>query len=79
MAEAADPLVLGLLLAALVDSADLYFRMIRRRGERRGIALTSTRPAGRQLKILCVGTLQSRSGVTSVPKPTYARKPRTVS
>ena len=31
----ADPLVLGLTLAALVDAADLYFHLIRRRARRR--------------------------------------------
>ena len=31
----ADPLALGLILAALVDAADLYFHVIRRRARRR--------------------------------------------
>ena len=56
MADAADPLVLGLLLAALVDSADLHFRMIRRRAWQRRLAneendARSYRVPGRRYRI----------------------------
>jgi len=68
MADAADPLVLGLLLAALVDSADLHFRMIRRRAWQRRLLTRRTTHAHIAYQVVGIGSLDLLGGHMGPPR-----------